>query len=167
MRPVFCFETENEFYNFSFLNGEHFFESFVLKWTIKTKNYRFEKKFKTMSIGNCSHIVVCGCSQIEIHHLHSQETIVADALSRPEPNTVQQHPPTTTATTLVSTLHAPPPPAVPDYLSRRCLFFNSPTPRLSFSTYYHPCLLSLFLSPGPIFSMTCPQASSSPWFQRR
>ena len=120
-----------------------------------------------MSIGNCSHIVVCGCSQIEIHHLHSQETIVADALSRPEPNTVQQHPPTTTATALVSTLHAPPPPAVPDYLSRRCLFFNSPTPRLSFSTYYHPCLLSLFLSPGPIFSMTCPQASSSPWFQRR
>ena len=66
-----------------------------------------------MSIGNCSHIVVCGCSQIEIHHLHSQENIVADALSRPEPNTVQQHPPTTTATTLVSTLHAPPPPAVP------------------------------------------------------
>ena len=42
----FCFETENEFYNFSFLNGEHFFQFFVWKWTIKTKNYRFEKNSK-------------------------------------------------------------------------------------------------------------------------
>ena len=65
----------------------------------------------------------------EIRHLPGLENVVADALTRPEPSNVPQHP---SSTTLISELQPTPPPPVPGISFSKMSLLQQSGPKIEF-----------------------------------
>ena len=101
------------FYSKKLIASETRYSAFVYEFLLFTDHkpltfalFRTSPPWSAMQQRRLSFLSEFNC---EIYHLPGSENVVADALSRPEPNTVPQHLPSTTPTTL----YLPPPPAVP------------------------------------------------------
>ena len=101
------------FYSKKLIASETRYSAFVYEFLLFTDHkpltfalFRTSPPWSAMQQRRLSFLSEFNC---EIYHLPGSENVVADALSRPEPNTVPQHLPSTTPTTL----YLLPPPAVP------------------------------------------------------